>query len=276
MSQTALLCWTDNKNRSVYCFILYYEPSQDNNDPHSNVYWQMIFLHLIHLYYLSTHGYSGMQFRVLLVFSRAYYMRLASPGIVLLSVGNYLQTCLHKSKPPGRNSPRSKEWFSKILLYCRQECEDPPRLLFEDRCFLFFPKHSHGMLSASLVKCDPGRRITLIHYDDVIMGAIASQITCLTIVYSTVYSGADQRKHQSSASLAYVRGINWGPVNSPHKWPVTRKMFPFDDVIMNLFYFNMIAVESHTSLSYRAPERICSLIITDSWQHLLQILHDIP
>ena len=128
----------------------------------------------------------------------------------------------------------------------------------------FFPKHSHGMLSASLVKCDPGRRITLIHYDDVIMGAIASQITCLTIVYSTVYSGADQRKHQSSASLAYVRGINWGPVNSPHKWPVTRKMFPFDDVIMNLFYFNMIAVESHTSLSYRAPERICSLIITDS------------
>ena len=66
----------------------------------------------------------------------------------------------------------------------------------------------------------------------VIMGAIASQITSLTIVYSTVYSGADQRKHQSSASLAFVRGIHRGPVNSPHKWPVTRKMFPFDDVIM--------------------------------------------
>ena len=60
------------------------------------------------------------------------------------------------------------------------------------------------------------------------MTAIASQITSLTIVYSTVYSDADQRKHQSSASLAFV----WGPVNSPHKWPVTRKMFPFDDVIM--------------------------------------------
>ena len=54
----------------------------------------------------------------------------------------------------------------------------------------------------------------------------------LTIVYSTVYSDADQRKHQSSASLAYVWGIHRGPVNSPHKWPVTRKMFPFDDVIM--------------------------------------------
>ena len=64
------------------------------------------------------------------------------------------------------------------------------------------------------------------------MDAIASQITSLTIVYSMVYSHADQRKHQSSASLAFVRGIHRGPVNSPHKWPVTRNMFPFDDVIM--------------------------------------------
>ena len=72
------------------------------------------------------------------------------------------------------------------------------------------------------------------HYDDVIMGTIASQITSLTIVYSTVYSGADQSKHQSSASLAFVWGIHRGPVNSPHKWPVTRKLFPFDDVIMIL------------------------------------------
>ena len=61
----------------------------------------------------------------------------------------------------------------------------------------------------------------------------ASQITSLTIVYSTVYSGPDQTKHQSSASLAFVRGIHRGPVNSPHKWPVTWKMFSFDDVIMN-------------------------------------------
>ena len=64
------------------------------------------------------------------------------------------------------------------------------------------------------------------------MSAIAAQITSLTIVYSTVYLGADQSKHQSSASLAFVCGIHRGPVNSPHKWPVTRKMFPFDDVIM--------------------------------------------
>ena len=64
------------------------------------------------------------------------------------------------------------------------------------------------------------------------MGAMASQITSLIIVYSTVYSGADQRKHQRSASLAFVRGIPRWPVNSPHKWPVTRKMF--DDVTMRM------------------------------------------
>ena len=64
------------------------------------------------------------------------------------------------------------------------------------------------------------------------MCAIASQITSLMIIYSIVYSDADQRKHQSSASLAFVQGIHRGPVNSPHEWPVTRKMFPFDDFIM--------------------------------------------
>ena len=70
------------------------------------------------------------------------------------------------------------------------------------------------------------------HYNDVIMSAMASQITSLTIVYSGVYWGADHRKHQSSASLSCVRGIHRSLVNSPHKGPVTRKMFPFDDVIM--------------------------------------------
>ena len=59
------------------------------------------------------------------------------------------------------------------------------------------------------------------------MDAIVSQITSLTIVYSTVYSDAGQRKHHSSALMAFV-----SPMNSPHKWPVTQKMFPFDDVIM--------------------------------------------
>ena len=71
------------------------------------------------------------------------------------------------------------------------------------------------------------------HHSDVIMGVMVSQITSLTTVYSTVYSGADQSKYQRSVSLVFVRGIHRVPVNSPHKWPVTRKMFPFDDVIVD-------------------------------------------
>ena len=72
------------------------------------------------------------------------------------------------------------------------------------------------------------------HYGDVILGTIASQITSLTIDYSTVYSDAHQRKHQSSTSLAFVRGIHRRPVNFPHKWQVTWKMFPFDNDIMHI------------------------------------------
>ena len=84
---------------------------------------------------------------------------------------------------------------------------------------------------------NPSPGYNALHYGDVIMGAIASQNTILRIVYSTVYSDAYQRKHQSSALLAFVRGIHRRSVNSLHKWPVTRKMFPFDDVI-KCFVFN--------------------------------------
>ena len=64
------------------------------------------------------------------------------------------------------------------------------------------------------------------------MSVIASQIAGVLIVYSTVCSGADERKYQGSASLAFVGGIQLWSVDSPHKGPVTQKMFPFDDVIM--------------------------------------------
>ena len=63
------------------------------------------------------------------------------------------------------------------------------------------------------------------------MGAMVSQISSLTIVYSMVYSTVD-KKHHNASPLAFVRGIHRWPVNSPHKWPATRKMLPFDDVIM--------------------------------------------
>ena len=100
------------------------------------------------------------------------------------------------------------------------------------------------------------------------MGEIASQITSLTIVYSTVYSDADQRKHQRSASLAFVRGIPRGPVNSPHKWPVMRKMCPFADVIMvngfakcpwanfSQFNYRITVKENHTLSNWKLIFRI--------------------
>ena len=73
--------------------------------------------------------------------------------------------------------------------------------------------------------------------------AMASQITSLTIVYPTVYSGADQRKHQSSASLAFVQG------ESPHKGSVTWKMFPLDDVILSHVTRTPFKTNSRTLLS---------------------------
>ena len=86
------------------------------------------------------------------------------------------------------------------------------------------------------------------------MGMVASQITSLTIAYSIVYSDAGQRKHQSSASLAFVRGIHRGPVNSPYKWPVARKMFPFDDVIMNIVRMTPLVVIGDVEGKLQRPQ----------------------
>ena len=92
------------------------------------------------------------------------------------------------------------------------------------------------------LNCDGGHSPWYSHYSDIILGAMTSQITGLSIVYSTVYSGADQRKHQSSALLAFVRGIHRWSVNSPNKWPVTRKMFSFDDVIIEAWRYTIARV----------------------------------
>ena len=115
------------------------------------------------------------------------------------------------------------------------------------------------------------------HYSDAIMDAMASQITSPTIVYSIVYSGADQRKHQSSASLAFVRGIHRWPVNSPHKWPVTRKMFSLDDGTMH-GHLPMLPCATRKDFNYlchfgvtvrgvveNAPPRWCMLMMMIWW-----------
>ena len=63
-----------------------------------------------------------------------------------------------------------------------------------------------------------------IHYNDVIMSTTASQATTLGTVCPTVYSDADQRKRQSSASLAFAGRIHRWSVTSPHKGPLTRNV----------------------------------------------------
>ena len=84
------------------------------------------------------------------------------------------------------------------------------------------------------------------YYSDVTMSAMASQITGVSTIYATVCLGVDQRKHQSSASLAFVGGIHRSLVNSLHKGPVTRKMFAFDDVIVWYGDGNIVKKVCHT------------------------------
>ena len=107
--------------------------------------------------------------------------------------------------------------------------------------------------------------LTFGNFINVIMTTMASQITSHTIVYSIVYSDVDQRKHQSSASHAFVWGIHRGPVNSPHKWPVTRKMFPFDDVIMYKFVATLFINMMHHNLHH-------SRLISTKETHYLPLL----
>ena len=95
-----------------------------------------------------------------------------------------------------------------------------------------------------------------VHYNYVIMSAMASQIASPATVYLTLYSGTDQRKkNHSSASLAYVRRIHQWPVNSPHKGSVTRKMLPFDDIIMQQIFFKITLTPVNLKLITCTPVR---------------------
>ena len=96
------------------------------------------------------------------------------------------------------------------------------------------------------------------HYSDVIMSGIGSLITGVSIVSSVFGSGADQRKHQSSASLAFVRGIHrefTGHRNSPHKTLITRKIFPFDDVIMPMRDHQHMNIAIHMPMHSNGSDR---------------------
>ena len=96
--------------------------------------------------------------------------------------------------------------------------------------------NQYGEQSICACKSFEALRITAKHWnccaDDVIMITKASQFSSVLIVFSTVCSNTDQRKHHSSASLAFVWGVHRWPVNSPHEGPITWKFFSFNDVIM--------------------------------------------
>ena len=112
-----------------------------------------------------------------------------------------------------------------------------------------------------------------LHYSDVIISAMASQIFGVSIVYSTVCSGADQSRYQSSASLAFLRGIHRWPVNSPHKGPVTRKIFPFDDVIMREIAPNVcVAHETRIWIIHEVADRVlaCNALWFQQYERVLR------
>ena len=101
------------------------------------------------------------------------------------------------------------------------------------------------------------------------MGAISSQITFLTIVYLLVYSDTDQRKHQSSVSLAFVRGIHLRPVITSYA-----EMFSFDDVIMNYTMRYDCSLAAMVNVAF--PNNAVFMITTFDFyviMHLSQLLH---
>ena len=131
-----------------------------------------------------------------------------------------------------------------ITLHLREEVQlQKNNLLYINWLERLFLIHFHNLpkaiASVFRIRCEQRTRkqATVFrfksnHYNDDIMSAMVSQITSPTIVYWTLYSSAEQRKHQNSASLAFVRGIHQRLVNSLHRGPVTRKIFLYDDVTM--------------------------------------------
>ena len=134
--------------------------------------------------------------------------------------------------------------WSAFLCRIGQFCAKPCILLSVEPCIFV---SNRAILSRTSVVMSYYYTLTTNHYSDVIMGAMASQITSLTIVYSTVYSDADQGQHQNAASLAFVRGIHRWPVNSPHKWPVT---FPFG------FHLMTSSWQSYSEDSWLADKQV--------------------
>ena len=110
-----------------------------------------------------------------------------------------------------------------------------------------------------------------IRYNDIIMSAMASQITSVTIVCSNLCSGADHRKHQSSGSLVFMRGIHRWPAESHHKGPVRQKVFPFDDVIMSYFAATWAVIRMPHANETTADSENTNQITLISWWYTILV-----
>ena len=151
-------------------------------------------------------------------------------------IGSYLATqifhCLHNARHSGKfMSRRLKIYLAKVTSKQLRKLEPGPSLLLSARLNAMIYDINFPFLHEYLF-------LVCIHYNDGIMSTMAYLITSLTIVYSTVYSGTKNRIHQISASLVFVSGTHRWPMYSPHKEPVTRKMFLFDDVIIKIYEWN--------------------------------------
>ena len=125
--------------------------------------------------------------------------------------------------PPRYHNVKTTAWKKRVVYWNVYSGTDQRR--HQSSASLAFVKGIHRWPVNSPHKGPVTRK--MYPFDDIIMHSTS------VVVYSSVYSGADQRKHQSSASLAFLRGIPRLPVSSPHKGSITRKMFPFDDIIMH-------------------------------------------
>ena len=159
--------------------------------------------------------------------------------------GMYLQCgfLAENTKPQRGLVAPCKHWWILCYTMCRHS------IVWRNRC--------HNL---RLVDID-WSRTTKAHHNDVIMTPMASQITSLTIVYSTVYSGSDEKKPQKTSKFP-VTGF------SPHKRPVSRKMFLFDDVIMPWRPFILL----HRSFRSR-PDEIAFWFKLDSVRCHCNTLH---
>ena len=110
----------------------------------------------------------------------------------------------------------------------------------------------------------PSRTTWKCHYSDVIISGVASQITGVSVAYSTVCSGVDQRNHRRSASRAFMRGIHRSSVNSPPKGPVARRMFQSDIVTMVVSHF--------VSFQVVICQTLLSLPIAQFWMRYVSVL----